>query len=451
MAYIKIFPIKITDKKAIDYIMNPDKTEDKLLVSSFACSPETADIEFALTRKAGKENVMDKGDNLAFHLIQSFKPGEVDATTAHALGKQFADEVLKGKYEYIISTHIDKGHVHNHIIFNATSFRDYHKYVSNKRSYHKICRISNRICQENGLVTSMPKEKNGRSYKENMEYHRGNSWKAKLKVAVDKAIWTSVNYDEFLLKMKLSGYEIRQGKHLAFRAPEQKNFTYMKSLGSYYTEDSVQERLNRNRHKTVSPKNISRKVRLFIDISAFIESGNQKGFETWAKRNNLKQAALTFNYLSENNLLNYESFQRHIEDISEAVHLCEEKIDNLNNKISHQQVLQKQCDAYRKCRRIVRDGKCAPDPQLYKSQHLSEFQLHDTLKKQLSDAGITKIPSPERLTRELDQLENEKISAIQELHKLENQRNTLNVVQSNFSILLKEHDIIKSEVTSPEL
>lgn len=113
-----------------------------------------------------------------------------------------------------------------------------------------------------------------------MEYHRGNSWKAKLKVAVDKAIWTSVNYDEFLLKMKLSGYEIRQGKHLAFRAPEQKNFTYMKSLGSYYTEDSVQERLNRNRHKTVSPKNISRKVRLFIDISAFIESRNQKGFET---------------------------------------------------------------------------------------------------------------------------------------------------------------------------
>lgn len=258
MAYIKIFPIKITDKKAIDYIMNPDKTDDKLLVSSFACSPETADIEFALTRKAGKENVMDKGDNLAFHLIQSFKPGEVDAATAHALGKQFADEVLKGNYEYIINTHIDKGHVHNHIIFNATSFRDYHKYVSNKRSYHKICRISNRICQENGLVTSMPKDKSGRSYKENMEYQRGNSWKAKLKVAVDKAIWSSVNYEEFLLKMKLSGYEIRQGKHLAFRAPEQKNFTYMKSLGSYYTEDSVQERLNRNRHKTVSPKNISR-------------------------------------------------------------------------------------------------------------------------------------------------------------------------------------------------
>ena len=248
MAYIKIFPIKVTDKKALDYIMNPDKTEEKLLISSFACSPESADLEFAFTRDEGKKNVMDKDNNLAFHLIQSFKPGEVDAETAYKLGKEFADEVLKGKYEYVISTHVDQNHIHNHIIFNATSFVDHHKYVSNKRSYHKICRISNRICQENGLATSMPTGEKGKSYKENMEYHRGNSWKAKLKVAVDKAIWSSINYDEFLQKMKLAGYEIRQGKNLAFRAPEQKNFTNMKSLGSYYTEENVLLRLEKNRH-----------------------------------------------------------------------------------------------------------------------------------------------------------------------------------------------------------
>ena len=112
MAYIKIFPIKVTDKKALDYITNPDKTDEKLLVSSFGCSPETADLEFAMTREMAKKNGMDKGDNLAFHLIQSFKPGEVDAETAHRLGQQFADEVLKGKYEYVISTHVDKNHIH---------------------------------------------------------------------------------------------------------------------------------------------------------------------------------------------------------------------------------------------------------------------------------------------------------------------------------------------------
>ena len=170
MAYLKIFPIKVTDKKALDYITNPDKTDEKLLVSSFGCSPETADLEFSMTREMAKKNGMDKGDNLAFHLIQSFKPGEVDAENAHRLGQQFADEVLKGKYEYVISTHVDKNHIHNHIIFNAASFVDHHKYVSNKRSYHKLCRISNRICHENGLATSMPTGEKGKLGLEGNEF-----------------------------------------------------------------------------------------------------------------------------------------------------------------------------------------------------------------------------------------------------------------------------------------
>lgn len=325
MAYLKIFPIKVTDKKALDYITNPDKTDEKLLVSSFGCSPETADLEFSMTREMTKKNGMDKGDNLAFHLIQSFKPGEVDAENAHRLGQQFADEVLKGKYEYVISTHVDKNHIHNHIIFNAASFVDHHKYVSNKRSYHKLCRISNRICHENGLATSMPTGEKGKSYKENMEYHRGTSWKAKLRVAVDKAIWTSINYEEFLQKMQLAGYEVRQGKHLSFRAPEQKNFTYMKSLGSYYSEENVRIRLAKNRSKAKVPKHLSIEARLYINISTYVTTGNREGFERWAKLNNLKEAARTFNYLSENNLLNYEDFQQHVSDVDASVKAADQR------------------------------------------------------------------------------------------------------------------------------
>ena len=120
----------------------------------------------------------------------------------------------------------------------------------------------------------MKKEK-GKSYKENMEYHRGTSWKAKLRVAVDKAIWSSINYDEFLQKMQLAGYEIRQGKNLSFRAPEQKNFTYMKSLGNYYTEENVRARLEKNRYKTKTPKHLSREARLYINISTYITTGNE--------------------------------------------------------------------------------------------------------------------------------------------------------------------------------
>ena len=225
----------------------------------------------------------------------------------------------------MISTHVDKNHIHNHIIFNAASFVDHHKYVSNKRSYHKLCRISNRICHENGLATSMPTGEKGKSYKENMEYHRGTSWKAKLRVAVDKAIWTSINYEEFLQKMQLAGYEVRQGKHLSFRAPEQKDFTYMKSLGSYYSEENIRIRLAKNRSKVKTPKHLSRGARLYINISTYVTTGNREGFERWAKLNNLKEAARTFNYLSENNLLNYEDFQQHVSDVDASVKAADQR------------------------------------------------------------------------------------------------------------------------------
>ena len=436
MAYIKIFPIKVTDKKALDYITNPDKTDEKLLVSSFGCSPETADLEFAMTREMTKKNGMDKGNNLAFHLIQSFKPGEVDAETAHRLGQQFADEVLKGKYEYVISTHVDKNHIHNHIIFNAASFVDHHKYVSNKRSYHKICRISNRICQENGLATSMPTEEKGKSYKENMEYHRGTSWKAKVRVAVDKAIWSSINYDEFLQKMQLAGYEIRQGKHLSFRAPEQKNFTYMKSLGSYYTEENVRVRLEKNRYKTKAPKHLSREARLYINISTYVTTGNREGFERWAKLNNLKEAARTFNYLSENNLLNYENFQQHISDVTDSVKAADQRIEEISTELGTQKLIQKHCDSYRLCRKVIEDCKSAKNPKAYRSKHQAEYQLHDSLKKELQNLGVTKIPSSEKIQKRIESLELEQATVICEQQELHKKQKILGIIQQNFTALL---------------
>lgn len=148
----------------------------------------------------GKRNNMDKGDNLAWHIIISFKPGEIkDTALAQEVGEKIAEAALKGKYEYVLSVHTDKDHIHCHLIFNATSFVDHHKYHSNKKSYRRLCMLSNKICREYGLSENMPTGDRGRSYKENMEYQRGNSWKAKLKFAVDKTIWSSVNYDESMI------------------------------------------------------------------------------------------------------------------------------------------------------------------------------------------------------------------------------------------------------------
>ena len=137
MAITKTHPIRSTLNLALDYILNPDKIDEKLLVSSYGCTPETADIEFSWTRN--KSNKF-WGNQLARHLIQAFEPGETTPEQAHEIGKKFADEVLGGKYEYVLTTHIDKGHIHNHIIFNAVSFVDYKKYQSNKISKQKKLR-----------------------------------------------------------------------------------------------------------------------------------------------------------------------------------------------------------------------------------------------------------------------------------------------------------------------
>ena len=253
----------------------------------------------------------------------------------------------------------------------------------------------------------MPTGEKGKSYKENMEYHRGTSWKAKLRVAVDKAIWTSINYEEFLQKMQLAGYEVRQGKHLSFRAPEQKNFTYMKSLGSYYSEENVRIRLAKNRSKVKTPKHLSRESRLYINISTYVTTGNREGFERWATLNNLKEAARTFNYLSENNLLNYDDFRQHVSDIEASVKVADQRIAQINSELSTQKVIQKHCDSYRLCRKVIEDCKSAKNPKAYRTKHQAEYQLHDSLKKELQDLGITKIPSSNKIQKRIENLESE--------------------------------------------
>lgn len=221
MAYTKTHSITTTLKKAIDYILNPEKTDDELYVSSFACSSDTADIEFEWTRNKAK---MDKGNSLARHLIQSFAPGETTPEQANEIGLKLAEEVLGGKYEFVISTHLDKGSIHNHIIFNSVSFVDYKKYHSNKYTYRNIQRTSDRICKEYGLSVIVPNTDN-RS--KNTKYeNKPTSWRAKLKTEIDKIILQSKDFEDFLRLVELQGYEIKRGQYIYLSAPKIRNGLY---------------------------------------------------------------------------------------------------------------------------------------------------------------------------------------------------------------------------------
>ena len=262
MAITKTHPIKSTLKKAIDYICNPEKTDGKLLVSSFGCASETADIEFAWTRK----HSIDKGTHLGRHLIQAFEPGETTPEQAHEIGMQLAKEILGGKYEFVLTTHIDKGHIHNHLIFNAVSFADYHHYHSNKRSYHYIRRVSDRLCKKHGLSVIIPGQNRGKSYAEYTAEKAGMSYKAKLKAAIDKLIPVSSNFEDLIRRLQNEGYEIKRGKYISCRTSGQERFTRMKTLGADYTEEAVSARIAGRPRPSRQPKKDDKRINLLIDI-----------------------------------------------------------------------------------------------------------------------------------------------------------------------------------------
>ena len=220
------------------YVCKADRTDGKLLVPSFGCAAETADIEFEWTRR----HSIDKGTHRGRHLIQAFEPGEVSAEEAHEIGMQLAKEILGGKYEFVLTTHIDKGHIHNHLIFNAVSFTDHKHYHSNKRSYHEIRRASDRPRKEHGLSVIVPGRDKGKSYIEQPAAQNAPSYKAKLKAAIDRLIPVSSSLEDLLARLQREGYEIKRGKYTSARALDQDRFTRLKTQGAEDTEGAVAAR-----------------------------------------------------------------------------------------------------------------------------------------------------------------------------------------------------------------
>ena len=364
MAVTKIKPVKSTLSKALDYIENPDKTDGKMLISSFGCSYETADIEFGYTLS----QALDKGSNLAFHLIQSFAPGEVDYEKAHEIGKQLADAVTKGQHEYVVTTHIDKGHIHNHVIFCAVNFVDHHKYNSNKRSYYGIRNMSDKLCRENGLSVVVPgKGSKGKSYAEYQAEKTGTSWKGKLKIAVDALIPQVSSFEELLTRLQAAGYEIKPGKYVSCRAPGQERFTRLKTLGADYTEEAIRERIAGRRAKAAKAPREQRDVSLLIDIENSIKAAQSKGYEQWAKIHNLKQAAKTMNFLTEHKIEQYADLVSRIEEMSAESGQAADALKNAEKRLADMAVLIKNVSTYQKTKPVYDAYRKARNREKYRA------------------------------------------------------------------------------------
>ena len=438
MAVTKIKAIRGTLSKAIAYILNPEKTDEKLLVSSYGCASETAAREFEWTRKLAEQKGMNPVRIIARHVIQSFEIGEVTPELAHEIGKQFADEILGGKYEYVLTTHIDKDHVHNHLIFNAVDFVNYHAYKSYKRIYYDMREVSDRLCKENGLSVIPPSQNKGMGYKEYTEAKRGTSWKQKLKQTIDRLVITAKDYDDFLRLMQEAGYEIKTGKYISFRAEAQERFTRSKTIGENYTEERIKERIagrtpRRNRRQTV-PKGIS----LIGDIQERIRLIDSKGYEYKAKLTILKEAARTLNYLTENNLLQYADLEKKVEDVHSSYDRTGKELKGVEARLREVQPLIKNISNYQRLKPVYDAFQKAKDKPGFKAKHEAELVIFEAAKSTLlAMQGDEKLPSLKTLQAEQQRLLDEQQRLYDERAKLKKEARMIDTMKANVDIFLK--------------
>ena len=325
MAVTKIHPIKTTLKKAIYYICNGDKTDDEIYVTTHLCSRENAHKEFELTKK----QFNSRTKTLAHHLIQSFVPEEVSFEKAHQVGIELCEKILEGKYEYVLATHIDKDHIHNHIIFNSIDIDEGKVYHSYYGSYMNIRSQSDRLCKEHNLSVidqEMQKEINEIKRRKFVNWYdwnedkKGSSYKSRLQFDIDRAIKQSINWQDFLSKMENYGYEIKQEKHIAFRSKNQQRFTRTKTIGVNYTGERIKDRIL-NKNKEIGD---------IIDIKNNKKAKSSKGYNHWATKHNMKTAASTMVAIHEKGFGSMKELEKAIDKIFAEKNGLRQEFDKLS-------------------------------------------------------------------------------------------------------------------------
>ena len=397
MAYTKIHAITATVHKAVDYICNPDKTDEGILISSYGCSPETAayDFKFALSKTKQSD------PNKAYHLIQSFLPGEVSYKEAHQIGVELADKLLEGKYSYVVSTHIDKGHVHNHIIFCAADNINHEKYHDCKKTYYNIRNLSDDLCREHELSVITPGEKRGKTYKEWQAGKNGSAWKEQLKADIDEAIKNAETYEDCIELIRAKGYEIKgedfgekAHKFISFRPLDRERFIRgsAKSLGAEYTKERIKERIEekalvKDKKRVPFPvrkkpivKDYSRKNLIDTTEEKFTQS---PGLKHWADIQNLKIAAASYSQAGS-----IAELEKQIAAKSTLAKTARESLVETERQLKDFGQVLKYAEQY-KANHIyhVRYQK-SKDKDAYLRRHETELILHDGAENMLKRFGI---------------------------------------------------------------
>lgn len=434
MAVTKIIPIRVTIEKSVDYICNPDKTDNLLYIHSEHCTPQTA----ALTFQHHLNQARAGGNTIGRHLIQSFAPGEVSPEIAHEIGKRLAAEILGGQYAFVMATHVDRDHIHNHFVWGAANVETHRKYHSNKRSYHDIRDASDRLCEEHGLSVIVPQGV-GKSYTEYQADKVGKSWKSKLKAAMDATLSESADYDDFLRRMEAQGYEIKQGAYISFRAPDQQRFTRAKTLGADYTEDALKRRLS----EKSAPKQNSiphpSPLKNIIDIEGNEKIQSSPGYKQWAAVFNLKQSAAALNLIQEYGGLDAfdELFKAAIGD---KLSLSTE-LNGLDADSRNLLALRNHLRAYGRTKDVFKQYQSQASQrqkEKYYATHSNDVDAHRAAKKALSQVEKP-IPTAKAVTAEIERLRASRADVQAQYRQNETKLKEMETIRRNLYSMIRQN------------
>ncbi len=392
-----------------DYDQKAEKTQDGELVSSFMCSPETAAEEFEISKQlyhqiTGRSQSPDH-DVIVYRVIQSFKPGEVSPEEANRIGYELAMKFTGGQHQFVVSTHVDKAHIHTHIEFNSTNLNCDGKFRDVKRSALRVLRkLNDELCRAHGLSVIENPKPSAKKQKEIAAAKYGTSHKEQLRQTIDRVLSDCQGYDDFLAKMRAEGYEIKEGKLLSFRAPGWDRFTRSNKLGADYSREALRERSsNRGGRSAAARKAVphaGRKVNMLIDIQAKMAAGKGAGYERWAKIFNLKEAAKTLNFLIENDLTDYDELTARAAQAGDRFDEVSRRIKQLEGRMADVAQLKTHIINYSKTREVYAAYKKSHHKKEFLAEHGAEIAQHEAAKKAFDALGGKPIPKVAQLSEQ---------------------------------------------------
>ena len=456
MATTRIMPLHVgkgrTESRAIsdiiDYVANPKKTDNGRLITGYACDSRTADAEFLLAKRqyiAATGRVRGTDDVIAYHVRQSFRPGEITQEEANRLGVEFAKRFTKGNHAFVVCTHIDKSHIHNHIIWSAVNADCDRKFRNFWGSTRAVRRLSDTICIENGLSIVENPKPHGKSYNKWLGEQAKPSHREQLRVMIDRALEQKpADFDTLLQLLSEMGCEVsRRGKAIRLKAPGWKNVARMDDkLGAGYSEAEIRAVLAGEKQHTPRKKSIVQpeppKVNLLVDIQAKLQAGKGAGYARWAKVFNLKQMAQTLNYLNDHGLLDYKVLAEKTVAATARRNELSEKIKAAEKRMAEIAVLRTHIVNYAKTRDTYAAYRKAGYSPKFRSEHEADILLHQAAKQAFDQLNVKKLPKMKALQAEYAALLAEKKEAYAELRKARDEARELLTVKANVDRVLQD-------------